>query len=145
MMRGVAHVIGMKPMLRFFFSSGALSCAIVWREAKGKRVEIAAAAVGAPTAWRNRRRWLSLGKSALSAAASRFSLSLTACCSCVACRPHAHFQPGAMRYLRRVARDKPQACQPSQLLLPCLQGTLTAEATESAPFGCLPHHDGIRA
>ncbi|MCY1235906.1 hypothetical protein D9M72_485360 [compost metagenome] len=74
MMSGVAQVMGMKPILRFFFSMVPLSWAIAWRLAIGSTLEIAAIAVPLPTARRKRRRTASCGKTALTRLASMKSL-----------------------------------------------------------------------
>ena len=70
MMSGVAQVMGMKPILRSFFSIGPLSCAMACRLATGSTLAIAAEAVRRPTALRKRRRRASCGNSALTRAAS---------------------------------------------------------------------------
>ena len=63
MMIGVAQVIGMKPTLRSFFSGTAWAKASV-AAASGKRLEIAARAVEAPTCFRKKRRCASCGNRA---------------------------------------------------------------------------------
>ena len=72
MMRGDAQVIGMKPSLRSFFSSGPmpLSWAMASSAPSGKSEAIAARAVLAPTALKKPRRTLSTGNSALTMVAS---------------------------------------------------------------------------
>ena len=72
MMIGVAQVIGMKPTLRSVFSSAGrrLREGLGRRAAAGRRCEIAASAVAAPTAFRKARRAASSGKSARITAAS---------------------------------------------------------------------------
>ena len=49
MMSGVAQVIGMKPIFKSFFSSGALSCAIAVNAPNGNKLAIAPSAVEDPT------------------------------------------------------------------------------------------------
>ena len=70
MMMGVAQVMGMKPILRSFFS-GAPPWANASRAApSGRTEEMAAIAVAAPTVFRNCRRVASTGKTARSTVAS---------------------------------------------------------------------------
>ena len=61
MMIGVAQVIGMKPTLRSFFSSGAPCPNTSVAVDSGKNCEIAASAVDAPTDFRKARRAASFG------------------------------------------------------------------------------------
>jgi hypothetical protein len=61
MMIGVAHVIGMKPTLRSFFSSAPPSANASVAVFSGKNSYNAAAAVEAPTDFRNARRAESFG------------------------------------------------------------------------------------
>ena len=64
MMIGVAQVIGMKPTLRSFFSSGAACANTSVAVVSGKNCESAASAVEAPTDLRNARRAASCGNTA---------------------------------------------------------------------------------
>ena len=61
MMIGVAQVIGMKPTLRSFFSSGPPCANTSVAVLSGKNCETAASAVDAPTDFRNARRATSCG------------------------------------------------------------------------------------
>ena len=74
MIRGVAQVIGMKPIFRSFFSSAPFSWAMACRLATGNTLAMAAMAVLLPTARRKRRRTASWGKMALTRVASMNSL-----------------------------------------------------------------------
>jgi hypothetical protein len=74
MISGVAQVMGMKPIFRSFFSSGALSWAMACSAPMGSTLAMAARAVLAPTAFRKPRRTLSTGNSALTRLASMKSL-----------------------------------------------------------------------
>jgi hypothetical protein len=65
MMSGVAHVIGMKPIFKFVFSSGPLSCAMACKLATGNTLAMAAMAVFLPTARKKLRRSASCGNKAL--------------------------------------------------------------------------------
>ena len=56
MMIGVAHVIGMKPTFRSFFSTGALWAKASVTLPSGRNWAMAATAVDVPTAFRNARR-----------------------------------------------------------------------------------------
>ena len=56
MISGVAQLIGMKPIFRFFFSSGPFSSAIACSDCSGSTLAMAAIAVPMPTALRKRRR-----------------------------------------------------------------------------------------
>ena len=79
MMIGVAHVIGMKPIFRSFFSIGpALSWAMASPACRGKTEASAATAVVAPTASRNARRPWSPPNTARSMARSTTSWSTSA-------------------------------------------------------------------
>ena len=64
MMMGVAQVIGMKPIFRSVFSGLPVCANTSVAVAMGKKVETAAAAVDAPTAFRKPRRCMSFGNSA---------------------------------------------------------------------------------
>ena len=61
MMIGVAQVIGMKPTLRSFFSSGPPCANASVAVFSGKNCDSAATAVAAPTDFRNARRATSCG------------------------------------------------------------------------------------
>ena len=61
MMIGVAQVIGMKPTLRSFFSSGPPCANASVAVFNGKNCDSAASAVAAPTDFRNARRAASCG------------------------------------------------------------------------------------
>jgi len=64
MIMGVAQVIGMKPTLRSFFSSGPPAARISAAVFSGKNCERAATAVAPPTHLRNARRAASFGNMA---------------------------------------------------------------------------------
>ena len=94
MIRGLAQVIGMKPIFRSVFSRlPPFSWAIASSAPKGTRVEIAAQAVDAPTTERKRRRSPSSGKMARITApctTRRLSPSTSpgaSAASCSACEP----------------------------------------------------------
>ncbi len=95
MMIGVAQVMGTKPTFSFFFSSAPfISAANALAAPSGKMVEMAAAAVPAPTARKNIRRLTSVPKmpfitadSTLRARVSSMSepSGSSSCCSSVCC------------------------------------------------------------
>ncbi|MEY9886332.1 hypothetical protein ABIA43_007866 [Bradyrhizobium sp. USDA 328] len=61
MMIGVAHVIGMKPTLRSFFSGAPVAAKTSVAVLSGKNCDSAASAVDAPTDFRKARRATSCG------------------------------------------------------------------------------------
>ena len=111
-MIGVAQVIGMKPTLRSFFSSGPPCAKASVAAPSGRNCEMAASAVEAPTACRKARRVASCGKSARMTApsttrVSRASLSAGTARSCSAWLPCAPQEQPRRR--RRERASKPSS------------------------------------
>jgi hypothetical protein len=76
MIKGLAQVMAMKPILRSFFSGVPRSWAMACKAPTGNKEAIAARAVPAPTAFKKLRRTLSTGNKDFTSVASMKSAAM---------------------------------------------------------------------